>query len=103
MLGCSMQLTFLMFGQAEVDVPTGNQNHVVLEIFALNLRLLHYDNVCLEYVEHGLRGLEGGAPKDGRAHAHLERPLFSPWLIRKRVSREKMREAAEGYLLSLLT
>lgn len=49
-------LTFLMLGQAEIHVPSGHEDHVVSEILALYLELLHDDNVCLENIEHGLNG-----------------------------------------------
>lgn len=58
-----------MLGQAEVTVPARHKDHVVGQVLALDLELLHDDNVCLEDIEHG-----------------IERPLFAPWLIAKRIA-----------------
>lgn len=46
--------TFFVLWEAKVDVPARHKNHVILEIFALDLCLLHDDNVCLERIEHSL-------------------------------------------------
>lgn len=48
-------LTFLVLWKTEKDVPSRNKNHVVLQIFALYLSLLHDHDISLEYVEHGLK------------------------------------------------
>lgn len=61
--------TFLMLGEAEVAIPARHKHHVIGQVFALNLQLLHYDNICLEDVEHG-----------------IERPLFAPWLVAERIA-----------------
>ncbi len=47
--------TFFVLWETEEDVPARHQNHVVPEIFSLDLGLLHHDNVCLERVKHGLQ------------------------------------------------
>jgi hypothetical protein len=58
--------TLLMLGQAEVAVPAGHKHHVISQVFALNLELLHNHNVRLQDIEHGIKG-----------------PLVAPWLISK--------------------
>ena len=65
----SVAYTFLVFWQAKVTVPARYKHHVISEIFALNLQLLHDDNVRLENVEHGVEG-----------------PFRTPWLVAKRVA-----------------
>lgn len=47
--------TFLVLWETEKDVPTRNQDHVIPEIFSLDLGLLHHNNVGLEGVKHGLK------------------------------------------------
>lgn len=61
--------TLLVLGQAEVAVPAGHQDHVVGEVFALDLQLLHDDDVGLEDVEHGIEGA-----------------LVAPWLVAERIA-----------------
>lgn len=62
-------VTLFVFGQAEVAVPAGHQNHVVGQVFSLDLQLLHHDDVGLEDVEHGMEGA-----------------LLAPWLVAKGVT-----------------
>lgn len=54
-------VTFLVLGETEVDVPPGDQHHVVPQVLALDLGFLDDDDVGLEDVEHGLHAL-------GRSH-----------------------------------
>jgi hypothetical protein len=61
--------TLLVLRQAEEAVPAGNKHHVIAQVLALNLELLHNHNIRLQNVEHG-----------------IERPLVAPWLIAKRVA-----------------
>jgi hypothetical protein len=62
-------LTLLVLGQAEVAVPSGHKHHVIRQVLALDLELLHDDNVGLEDVEHG-----------------IVRLAFAPWLVAQRVA-----------------
>lgn len=43
-----------MFWETEKDVPAGDENHVVSEIFPLDLGFLNDYDVCFEDVEHCL-------------------------------------------------
>jgi hypothetical protein len=61
--------TLLVLGQAEVAVPARHKYHVISQVFALYLQLLHDDNVRFEDVEHG-----------------IERPRVAPWLVAKWVA-----------------
>jgi hypothetical protein len=47
--------TFLVLGETEVDVPAGDQNHVIAEILPLDLGLLHHNDVGFQGVKHGLQ------------------------------------------------
>lgn len=47
-------ITFLMFWQAEVDIPARDQDHVVSQVLPLDLGLLHDDNISFKNIEHGL-------------------------------------------------
>lgn len=47
--------TFLMLGQAEEDIPSGDENHVIVKVLLLYLGLLHDNNVCFKDIEHSLR------------------------------------------------
>lgn len=80
-------LTFLVLGQAEVYVPSGHEDHVISKILALDLELLHDDNVCFENVEHGLDNRVSQLFRQvltGKAeHTHLETPCLPPWLVPK--------------------
>lgn len=49
------QRTFFMLRQAEIYIPARHKNHVILQVFTLNLGLLHNHNVGLENVKHGLK------------------------------------------------
>lgn len=46
--------TFLVLWETEVNIPAWNQDHVVAEVFPLDLGFLHNNDVCLKDVEHGL-------------------------------------------------
>jgi hypothetical protein len=46
--------TFLVLWKTEVNVPARYKDHVILEVFPLNLSLLHYHDVGLEHIKHGL-------------------------------------------------
>jgi hypothetical protein len=61
--------TLLVLRQAEEAVPARHKHHIIAQILALYLQLLHDHNVRLQNVEHG-----------------IERPLFAPWLIAERVA-----------------
>jgi hypothetical protein len=61
--------TFFVLGQAEVAVPARHEHHIVSQVFALDLELLHDDDVGLQNVEHGIEG-----------------PLIAPWLVAKRIA-----------------
>ena len=67
--GVGGHVTFLVLGQAEVAVPAGNEHHVIGQVLALDLELLHDDDVGLEDVEHGAEGA-----------------LLAPWLVAKGVA-----------------
>ena len=56
--------TLLVLGQAEVAVPAGHKHNVIGQVLALDLELLHDDDVRLEDVEHG-----------------VVRLAFAPWLV----------------------
>lgn len=58
-----------MLGQAEVAVEARHQHHVVGQVFALNLQLLHDDDVGLEDIEHGVEGA-----------------IVAPWLVAEGVA-----------------
>lgn len=47
--------TFLMLGQAEEDIPSRDEDHVIVKILLLYLGLLHNNNVCFKDIEHSLR------------------------------------------------
>ena len=47
-------ITLLVPWQTEVDIPARDQDHVVSQVFLLDLGLLHDDNVSVEDIEHGL-------------------------------------------------
>lgn len=47
-------LTFLVSRQAEEDIPSWHKDHIIPEILALDLCLLHDHNVRLQNLEHGL-------------------------------------------------
>ena len=58
-----------MLRQAEVAVPARHQNHVISQVFALDLQLLHDDDVRLQDIEHG-----------------IECPVRTPWLVAKGIA-----------------
>lgn len=60
---------FLVSGQTEVAVPAGDQDHVVGQVFALDLQFLHDDDVGVEDIEHGVEGA-----------------LLAPWLVAEGVA-----------------
>lgn len=43
-----------MLGEPEEDIPSRDQNHIVLKTFLLDLRLLHDNDISLENIEHSL-------------------------------------------------
>lgn len=61
--------TFFVLWETEVAVPSVIEDHVIAQVFPLNLQLLHHDNVGLEDVEHG-----------------RERLGYAPWLISEGVA-----------------
>ena len=46
--------TFLVLGETVVNIPARHQYHVISKILALDLELLHHDDVRFKNVEHGL-------------------------------------------------
>lgn len=46
-MGYGYFCTFLVFRKAEVDIPAGDENHVISEILPLDFQLLHDDDVGL--------------------------------------------------------
>jgi len=74
--------TFLVLWQAKVHIPAWDKNHVISQVFALDLGLLNDDNVCLEGVEHGLGCFRGGVPPGRiRSLTYLKCTVLPPWLI----------------------
>jgi hypothetical protein len=61
--------TLFVLGQTEKAVPPIYQDHIISQVFALNLQLLHDDNIGLKGVEHG-----------------TERASGAPWLVAKGVA-----------------
>jgi hypothetical protein len=55
MQGFVVRSTFLVLGQAEEDIPSGDENHVIAKVLLLYLGLLHNNNVCFKDIEHSLR------------------------------------------------
>lgn len=55
-----------MLWQTPVVVPSRYKDHVVPQVFALNLRFLEHNNIGLENFEHA-----------------VESPLVPPWLVSK--------------------
>lgn len=49
--------TFLILGQAEIDVPAWHENHIILKILALDFGFLHNHNIRLQDIEHRLEGV----------------------------------------------
>lgn len=65
-------------------IPARNQDHVVSQVFTLDLGLLHDNDVGLEDVEHGLgpeseRAIRGA--RDIGPSPHLEAASLRPWLV----------------------
>lgn len=64
--GCGGGVTFLVFWQAEEDIPTGDEDHLICEVFSLDFAFLHDYNVRLKDVEHCLGRRSGrDASEDG--------------------------------------
>lgn len=61
--------TFFVPWQTPEAVPSGNKDHVVPKIFALNLGFLKDDDICFQDLKHG-----------------LELSLVSPGLVLKRIT-----------------
>lgn len=58
-----------MLWQTEIAVPARYKHHVICQIFALDLQLLHDDDVRLQDIEHG-----------------IECPVRTPWLVAKGIA-----------------
>lgn len=58
--------TLLVLRQAEEAIPAWNKYHIIGQILALYLELLHDYNIRLQDVEHG-----------------IESPVLAPWLVAK--------------------
>lgn len=81
------QVTFLVLRQTEMDIPAGNQDHIISQVLPLNLGFLHDDDISLEDIKHilelwlaknrGTRGME--------YRSYLEAASLRPWLVRERV------------------
>ena len=82
-------IPLLMLRQAEVSIPAFDKDHVVAQVFALDLELLHDDYVGAEDVEHGGEGAVGGVP--GRVGEGVADAVDVP-------CREAHRECASGAL-----
>lgn len=61
--------TFLVLGQTEVAIPALYKDHIIRQVLALDLQLLHNYNIGLQYIEHG-----------------IECAIRAPWLVPKRVA-----------------
>lgn len=46
-----------MLRKTEEAVPSRNQHHVILQVFALDFELLHDHDIGLQYIEHALECL----------------------------------------------
>lgn len=76
-----------MLGEAEVDIPSWNQDHVILQVLALDLGLLHDNNVCLQRVEHCLQSVSFFEPLPEQHHSsYLIGAVCAPWLIPEWIS-----------------
>lgn len=79
-------VTFLMPGKTEENIPARYQHHVIPQIFPLDLRLLHNDDVRLQYVEHGLQCVSVKSilvkPEDP---PYFEGPVLVPWQVPERI------------------
>lgn len=80
-------LTFLVFWETEMDVPSRDQDHVVSQVLALDLGLLHDDDVGLKDVEHGLQ-VSGGNPMKSVVSDSPERCAFATMADTRRDSCE---------------
>src|ERR1700712_5719876 len=58
-----------MLRKAEIAIPTRNKNHVIREVLALYLELLHDHDIGLKSVEHGRKC-----------------PVLTPWLVSKGIA-----------------
>lgn len=76
-----------MLRQTEVDIPARNQDHIVSQVFPLDLGFLHDYNISLENVEHGLEGwlAKNLGTRGAEYPSHLEAASLRPWLVRERI------------------
>ena len=72
-----------MLRKTEEYVPARNENHVILEVFALYLRLLHDHNVGFEDIEHCLRAIRHFTSLGNFSSTNHKCPFLPPWLISK--------------------